>query len=133
MRKGVKPSGNVVTKEELARIQAEKEARAEAARKAAAAAPPKPAPSTEAPARAPMTPRPAGPPPQQEERRPPYRAPGPPLKDAGDRRDRPSVGRAHSRCVGRLRPSPLPPRLRPRALLRLHGSAEAMTSRRAGG
>ena len=34
LRKGVKPSGNVVTKEELARIQAEKEARAEAARKA---------------------------------------------------------------------------------------------------
>lgn len=44
VRKGVKPSGNVVSKEELARIQAEKAAKAEAARKAAAAAPPKPAP-----------------------------------------------------------------------------------------
>jgi len=45
LRKGVKPSGNVVSKEELARIQAEKAAKAEAARKAAAAAPPKPAPA----------------------------------------------------------------------------------------
>ncbi|MCE5254760.1 MAG: translation initiation factor IF-2 [Actinomycetia bacterium] len=45
LRKGVKPSGNVVSKEELARIQAEKAAKAEAARKAAAAAPPKPVPA----------------------------------------------------------------------------------------
>ena len=44
LRKGVKPSGNVVSKEELARIQAEKAAQAEAARKAAAAAPPPKAP-----------------------------------------------------------------------------------------
>jgi translation initiation factor IF-2 len=43
LRKGVKPSGNVLSKEELARIQAEKAAQAEAARKAAAAAPSKPA------------------------------------------------------------------------------------------
>lgn len=63
LRKGAKPSSNVVTKEELARIQAEKEAQAEAARKAAAAAaakpaaaepaierPPKPAPGGRAPA-----------------------------------------------------------------------------------
>ncbi len=42
LRKGVKPSGNVVSKEELARIQAEKAAQAEAARKAreSAARPP---------------------------------------------------------------------------------------------
>lgn len=45
MRKGVKPSGKVMTKEELARMQAEKAAKAEAARKAAAAVPPKPAPA----------------------------------------------------------------------------------------
>ena len=43
LRKGVKPSGNVLSKEELARIQAEKAAQAAAARKAAAAAPSKPA------------------------------------------------------------------------------------------
>ena len=43
LRKGVKPSGNVVSKEELARIQAEKAAKAEAARKPAAAAPQAPA------------------------------------------------------------------------------------------
>jgi translation initiation factor IF-2 len=39
LRKGVKPPGNVVSKEELARIQAQKAAEAEAVRKAAAAAP----------------------------------------------------------------------------------------------
>ncbi len=92
MRKGATPSGNVVTKEELARIQAEKQARAEAARKAAAAAAAKPAPQTEAPARAPMPPRPAAPPPQAGAGggagRPPHRAPGLPPKDAGERRDR---------------------------------------------
>ncbi len=38
LRKGVKPSGKVVTKEELARMEAEKAAKAEEARKAAAAA-----------------------------------------------------------------------------------------------
>ena len=85
LRKGVKPSGNVVSKEELARIQAENEARAEAARKAAAAAPPKPAQPAAAPPRGPM-PRPAAAPPQGAGR-PPYRAPGPP-RDTGDRRDR---------------------------------------------
>jgi translation initiation factor IF-2 len=84
LRKGVKPSGNVVTKEELVRIQAENEARAEAARKAAAAAPPKPAQPESAPQRGPA-PRPAAPP--AGAARPPYRAPGPP-RDAGDRRDR---------------------------------------------
>jgi translation initiation factor IF-2 len=63
LRKGVKPSGNVVTKEELTRIQAEKEARAEAARKAAAAAPPKPvAPEQPAVERTPK-PAPVGRPP----------------------------------------------------------------------
>ncbi len=56
LRKGVKPSGNVVSKEELARIQAEREAKAEAARKAAAAAPPKPATTEPAAER---TPKPA--------------------------------------------------------------------------
>jgi len=86
LRKGVKPSGNVVTKEELVRIQAENEARAEAARKAAAAAPPKPAQPEAAPQRGPA-PRPAAPPPGGAAR-PPYRAPGPP-RDTGDRRDRP--------------------------------------------
>ncbi len=84
LRKGVKPSGNVVSKEELARIQAEKEARAEAERKAAAAAPPKPAQPEAAAPRGPA-PRPAAPAPAGA--RPAYRAPGPP-RDAGDRRDR---------------------------------------------
>jgi translation initiation factor IF-2 len=50
LRKGVKPSGNVVTKEELARIKAEKAAKAEEARKAAAAAKTIPAESPAAPA-----------------------------------------------------------------------------------
>jgi translation initiation factor IF-2 len=60
LRKGVKPSGNVVSKEELARIQAEKAAKAEAARKAAAAAPPKTAPAEPAaPAARGSAPRPA--------------------------------------------------------------------------
>ena len=65
LRKGAKPSGNVVTKEELARLQAEKEVRAEAARKAAAAAAaaPKPAqPEGAGPAAGPRPgPRPAPP------------------------------------------------------------------------
>jgi translation initiation factor IF-2 len=62
LRKGVKPSGNVVTKEELIRIQAEKAAKAEEARKAAAAAPPRP-PQPESPAPGPRgpAPRPAAP------------------------------------------------------------------------
>ncbi|MBN1321173.1 MAG: translation initiation factor IF-2 [Thermoleophilia bacterium] len=83
LRKGVKPSGNVLSKEELARIQAEKAAQAEAARKAAAAAPPpRPAApdSGEAPARGPA-PRPA--PPGAGRPRP-----SSPAKDAGERRDR---------------------------------------------
>ncbi len=84
LRKGVKPSGNVLSKEELARIQAEKAAQAEAARKAAAAAPPKPtAPDAgEASARGPA-PRPA--PPGGGRPRP-----GGPAKDAGERRERAS-------------------------------------------
>ena len=61
LRKGVKPSGNVVSKDELARIQAEREAKAEAARKAAAAAPPKPAAPETSVERAPAPkPAPAG-------------------------------------------------------------------------
>ncbi len=89
LRKGAKPSSNVVTKEELARIQAEKEARAEAARKAAAA--PKPAqpetgPGTSAPR---PIPRPA---PQSgggaaSPVRPPHRSLAPP-RDAAERRER---------------------------------------------
>ena len=71
MRKGVKPSGNVVTKEELAeRLKAEKAerlAKAEAARKAAAAPPPprppRP-PEPEAPGFRPQPPRPAAPAPR---------------------------------------------------------------------
>jgi translation initiation factor IF-2 len=88
LRKGVKPPGNVLSKEELARIQAEKAARAEAARKAAAAPPPKaappkvPEPEPAAAPRAPAArPAPAG-------GRPPHKAPAPPLRDTADRRDR---------------------------------------------
>jgi translation initiation factor IF-2 len=86
LRKGVKPSGNVFTKEELARVQAEKAAKAEAARKAAAAAPPKPAPvaAGEPPARGPV-PRPAPP----GAGRPRGAGPAP---EAGARRDRPPRG-----------------------------------------
>ena len=88
LRKGVKPSGKVVTKEELARIQAEKAAQAEAARKAAAAAPP-PKPSTpgggERPPRAQM-PRPAAAAPG----RPPR--PGGATRETPDRRERPGRG-----------------------------------------
>jgi len=68
LRKGVKPSGNVVSKEELARLQAEKAAKAEAARKAAAAAPPKvvePEVGAQAPrGPAPRPPAPTGRPPR---------------------------------------------------------------------
>ncbi|MBN1629295.1 MAG: translation initiation factor IF-2 [Thermoleophilia bacterium] len=81
LRKGVKPSGNVVTKEELARIQAEKAAQAEAARKAAAAAPPPKAPSSgnvDRPGRVPV-PRPAAPAPG----RPATPAPGRPPRAGG--------------------------------------------------
>jgi translation initiation factor IF-2 len=91
LRKGVKPSGNVVTKEELARIQAEKAAQAEAARKAAAAAPRPPAQpvaSTDKPAdgpgRAPAPrPQPVGGP-VGGRPRPPF------ARDAGERKDRPA-------------------------------------------
>jgi translation initiation factor IF-2 len=101
MRKGVKPSGNVVSKEELVRMKAEKAAQAEEARKAAAAAPPKPAePAAPAggPARGPAQ-RPfssAGP-------RPP-RPVAPVAKDAAPvRRDRP--GRVPDRPAGREEPA----------------------------
>ncbi len=72
LRKGVKPSGNVVSLEELARIQAEKAAKAEAARKAAAAAPQ--APTARGPA---SRPAPGGRPPR----------PGA-AREGGERRER---------------------------------------------
>ncbi|HEY5529513.1 MAG TPA: translation initiation factor IF-2 [Thermoleophilia bacterium] len=66
LRKGVKPSGNVVTKEELAeRLKAEKEervARAEAARKAAASPPPPRPPKAAEPEPPSLRPQPARPP-----------------------------------------------------------------------
>ncbi|MFH1833485.1 MAG: translation initiation factor IF-2 [bacterium] len=85
LRRGVKPSGNVVSKEELARIQAEKAAKAGAARKAAAEAPAKPAQAA-SPATGPGRPgarpaAPAGPSPP---------APGGFARDPGERRERPS-------------------------------------------
>ena len=88
LRKGVKPSGNVVTKEELARLQVEEKARAEAARKAAAAAAaaPKPAQPEGAPPR-PPAPRPAPPAGGGAARGPQYRSPAPP-RETADRRDR---------------------------------------------
>jgi translation initiation factor IF-2 len=86
LRKGVKPSGNVVSKEELARIQAEKAAKAEAARKAAAAAPPRPpAPGSPPPTHG-VGPRPLPP----VGGRPP-RAPGP-VREPLERRDRSGRG-----------------------------------------
>ena len=111
LRKGVKPSGTVVSKEELARIQAEKEAQAEAARKAAAAAPPKPAQPETTAGRGPA-PRPAGAPPAGA--RPPYRAPGPP-RDAGDRHDRAFRPAAAPAPGGRVDPAaPAAPAAAPR-------------------
>ena len=87
LRKGVKPSGNVVSKEELVRIQAEKAAQAEAARKAAAAAPPKPAvPEAAAPSSRGPVPRPAAP----GGVRPPGTGGLP--RSAGERRERPTRG-----------------------------------------
>jgi translation initiation factor IF-2 len=85
LRKGVKPSGNVVTKEELIRIQAEKAAKAEEARKAAAAAPPRP-PQPESPAPGPRgpAPRPAAP----VAGRPPR--PGGFVREGGERNERPA-------------------------------------------
>jgi len=87
LRKGVKPSGNVVSKEELARIQAEKAAKAEAAKKAAAAAPPRGRPGEAeagAPGSRPQAPRPpAGP-----AGRPPR--PSGPGRGGWERKDRPS-------------------------------------------
>ncbi len=90
LRKGVKPSGNVVTKEELIRIQAEKAAQAEAARKAAAAAPRPPAQPAgtgakpDGPAGAPGT-RPAA---VGGRPRPPF------ARDAADQKGRPARGGA---------------------------------------
>jgi len=92
LRKGAKPSGNVVTKEELIRIQAEREARAEAARKAAAAAAaaPKPAQpegaSSQGSAPRPAGPRPAAPAGGGAGQRPGSFRPPAPARDAADRR-----------------------------------------------
>ena len=84
LRKGVKPSGNVVSKEELVRIQAEKAAKAEAARKAAAAAPPRPAhPESQAPGPRGPAPHPAAP----VGGRPPHA--GGFVREGAERRDRP--------------------------------------------
>ncbi len=96
LRKGVKPSGNVVSKEELARIQAEKAAQAEAARKAreaaAKAAPSEPA--TPGPRRpAPFSgPRPASHPAPRPAPSPSGRPPrvGGPPRSVEERRERPS-------------------------------------------
>lgn len=87
LRKGVKPSGNVVSKEELARIQAEKAAKAEAARKAAAAAPPR-APRPDGPAAPPRGPVPRPAPPAGGR---PDRGPAP-AKAPVDRRERSARG-----------------------------------------
>ncbi len=89
LRKGVKPSGNVVSKEELVRMKAEKAAKAEEARKAAAAAPPRP-PEPAAPtgARGPA-PRPftsSGPrPPRPAATAPPVAKEAPARRDRGTR------------------------------------------------
>lgn len=84
LRKGVRPSGNVVTKEELARIQAEKAAKAEEARKAAAAAAARPTPPE-----APATPsgRPAGRGASSAPSRL-FRPAAPPVRETRDRRER---------------------------------------------
>jgi translation initiation factor IF-2 len=95
LRKGVKPSGNVVTKEELIRIQAEKAAQAEAARKAAAAAPPPKPPVVSSGAdRAPKgpAPRPAAPAPRPAAPAVGRPRPAGPARDAGERRERPTRG-----------------------------------------
>ncbi len=81
LRKGVKPSGNVVTKEELARIQAEKAAKAEEARKAAAAAAARPAPAEPPAARGPA--RPSGPAAPR-----PFRPAAAPVRETPERRER---------------------------------------------
>ena len=83
LRKGVKPSGKVVTKEELARMEAEKAAKAEEARKAAAA---KPAPSqpASAPPKGPGA-RPFSP---AGQRGPRSGAPGREVPERRDRSDR---------------------------------------------
>jgi hypothetical protein len=73
--------------EELARIQAEKAARAEAARKAAAAPPPKALPPKALEPEPATPPRPAAPRPAPVGGRPLHKEPTP-LRDTGDRRDR---------------------------------------------
>jgi translation initiation factor IF-2 len=103
LRKGVKPSGNVVTKEELVRMKAEKAAKAEEARKAAAAAPPRPA--EPAPPSGPRgaAPRPftsSGPRPPR-----PITTPAPAAKDAPPRRDRGARAPGHERGPERQEPT----------------------------
>ena len=87
LRKGVKPSGKVVTKEELARMEAEKAAKAEEARKAAAAAAaakPAPSDSPATPGRGP-SPRPFTPAGARPYRPAPAASPAPERRDRGDR------------------------------------------------
>lgn len=91
MRKGVKPSGTVVTKEELARLKAEKAAKAEEERKAAAAAAARPpaANRPSAPSRPPASSRPAVPPrPIAPDVPPPVRGPAPKAFPGGQKHPR---------------------------------------------
>jgi translation initiation factor IF-2 len=107
LRKGVKPSGTVVTKEELARMKAEKAAKAEEARKAAAAAPPRPADADasaaapargQAPARGPVPSRGPAPRPFSSGPRPPRPVAAPAAAPA--RRDRGGRAPEHERPAG---------------------------------